>query len=237
MTEKAATNGWAKTDAAITTGATSVKVEGDATYVLNNATTFMFFETTSASDATVKNFSTKTGNANSGNVPAGAVAVYENNIVVAVFVGGQYVDPSTTADIVYVDASTKTETTEAVIDESGKLTTKKVYSYTAYTADGETLTVTSNTVNLTANALYFYNTDKTLGEAVATTNILNGELKVYGSTVKVGDSGFFSYNADNVNFMKGTSDATLTTGQTVIAVKASTGNTLTHIWVLKDATV
>ncbi len=244
VTKDAANNGFAKTTASITSNATSVAVEGSASkVVLNNATAFMFFQTTSASDATVKNFSTKTGNANSGNVPAGAIAVYEKGIVVAVFVGGQYVDPSTTADIVYVDASTKTTSTEVVVDESGKQTTKTVYSYTAYTADGETLTVTSNTVNLDANegttthdALYYYNTDKTLGEAVADSNVLKGELTVYGSTLKVGsDAGYYSYNADNVNFMKGTTDATLTSKQTVIAVKASTGNTLTHIWVLKDA--
>ena len=241
------TNGIATTSAAITTGATSVAVTGTSAatkVVLNSATAFMFFETTSANDATVKNFSTKTGNANSGNVPAGATVVYEKGIAVAVFVGGQYIDPSVTADIVYVDASTKTHTTEAVIDESGKLTTKEVYSYTAYTADGETLTVTSNTVNLAADesdgtthdALYYYNTDKTLGEAVAAGNFVKGALTVFGSTLKVGSAdSYYSYNADNVNFMKGTTDATLTTGQTVIAVKASTGNTLTHIWVLTDA--
>ncbi len=234
-------NGFAKTTAAIANGATSATTE-NGTVVLNSATNYMFYEVTSDTNAAVKNFSTKTGTANSGNIPAGAIVVTENYITVAVFVGGQYIDPSVTADIVYVDADTKTTSTEVIVDENGKTTTATVYSYKAHTADGEVIDVTSKDVNIDVDALYYYNTDKTLGNVVAAANVLNGTLKVYGSTVKVevnGDesskSTFYGYNADMVNFMEGTTDATLTSGQKVVAVKASTGNVLTHIWVLVDA--
>ena len=222
------------TTAAITNGATSVTTAG-GTVVLNSTTNFIFF-TQEEKSAAVKTLSVKTGNTNSGYIAASAddalvQVVSDKGVAVAVFVGGSYVDPSVTADIAYVDASTVKTTTEVEIVE-GKTTTTTVYTYTAYTADGEEITVTSKTAIGETDALYYYNTDKTLGKAV--TGTVSGTVTVYGSTLKIGEK-FYSFDAEKVAFVNETEDTVLANGQTVLAAVSSTTGALTHIFVTVDA--
>ena len=178
----------------------------------------------------------KTGNTNSGYIAASAddalvQVVSDKGVAVAVFVGGSYVDPSVTADIAYVDASTVKATTEVEIVE-GKTTTTTVYTYTAYTADGEEITVTSKTPVGKDDALYYYNTDNTLGKAV--TGTVSGTVTVYGSTLQIGEK-FYSFDAEKVAFVNETEDTVLANGQTVLAAVSSTTGALTHIFVTVDA--
>lgn len=228
------TNASSITTAAITNGATSVTTAG-GTVVLNSTTNFIFF-TQEEKSAAVKTLSVKTGNTNSGYIAASAddalvQVVSDKGVAVAVFVGGSYVDPSVTADIAYVDASTVKPTTNVEIVE-GKTTTTTVYTYTAYTADGEEITVTSKTAIGETDALYYYNTDKTLGKAV--TGTVSGTVTVYGSTLKIGEK-FYSFDAEKVAFVNETEDTVLANGQTVLAAVSSTTGALTHIFVTVDA--
>ncbi len=203
----------------ISAGATSV--DGN---ILNSNTKFIFY-TQSTTDASVATLTVKTGNTNSGIVPAGAVLVVENSVVIVAYVGGTYSDGSSVVDAAYVDVSTKgTTTTVEVVN--GVNTTVTEYTYTAYTADGETLTLTIGK-EIAADGVYKYNDDGTIGDAVTT---VTGTLTVFGSTLKVGDN-TYNYDANMVCFLG--EDSALADGQTVVAI-ASNG-TLTHIWVTTDA--
>ena len=123
------------------------------------------------------------------------------------------------------------DTTKVEIVE-GKITTTTVYTYTAYTADGEEITVTSKTAIGKDDALYYYNTDNTLGKAV--TGTVSGTVTVYGSTLKIGEK-FYSFDAEKVAFVNETEDTVLANGQTVLAAVSSTTGALTHIFVTVDA--
>ena len=213
----------ANTTAPITAGTTVVNTNK----VLNSNTTFIFYTQKSASDATVNTLTVKKGNANSGTVAAGATLVYENDVVIAVYVGGTYADGSEVVDAAYVDASTEIATTEAEV-VNGSVVTKTVYTYKAYTASGDELTLSSST-KILADGVYKYNDDNTVGAAAAT---ITGTIKLFGSTIQVG-SNYYGYNADMVAFLG--EDVALAEGQTVIAIANAAGNALTHIWVTVDA--
>ncbi|MGM9521536.1 MAG: S-layer homology domain-containing protein [Oscillospiraceae bacterium] len=216
-------------DASVSTSSTEFK-SGATTVngkILNSNTVFVFY-TTESKSANIKSITVKTGNANCGVVPAGAKIVAENNVALVVYVGGDYDDGTVVADAAFVDASTKKVTTSSEVTSSGTVTTT-VYTYTAYTADGDELTLTSKTLNLAddADGVYYYNEDNTIGASVTT---VTGTIKLYGSTIMVGST-YYNYNTDMVCFLG--EDAALADNQTVVAIAKN--GTLTHIWVTADA--
>ena len=218
-----------ETTSSITSGQTVA--EGK---VLNSNTMFIFY-TQNTNDASIKSLTAKKGNTNSGSI-AEAQVVFEKGVALAVFVGGDFNSGTEAADLAYVDASSKQTTTEVSI-VNGVPTSKTVYSYTAYTAEGDEITVTSYTVDLDfdeatkidESAVYNYNTDNTLASEAA---VVEGKITVFGSTIML-DGKYYNYNADMVCYFG--DDTAIATNQTVIAVKSTSGTNLTHIWVIADA--
>lgn len=215
----------ATTTASATPSSTNPVLAG---IVLNSNTTFIYATQNGEKDLTIKTIEVKKGVANSGVIASGAQVVSENGIAVVVFVGATYTEGTTVSDVAYVDISTEKSTTTVEIGENGQTKTVTVNAYTAYTADGEELTLTSES-KITASGVYNYNDDDTIGSAAST---VNGALKVFGSTLQVGNV-YYSYNPDNVCFLK--DDTALLNGQTVVAIANDKG-VLTHIWVVADTT-
>jgi hypothetical protein len=162
----------------------STATVSSATPILNSATQFIFVSTKSSTDKTVSAVTVKTGVANIGSTIASGKAIVctEKGVAPIVFVVGTYADSAATGKLAYVDIGTQKTTT--VTTTTGASTT--TYSYTAYTGDGKTVTLTSSTA-VTPSGLYTYNTDMSIGEKQTT---VEGTIKaINASAVTVTVSG------------------------------------------------
>jgi hypothetical protein len=197
--------------------------------VANSATTFIF--ATYNTNNTVKTIDVKTGASNAGTVAKDAEIVYEDGVAVVVFVGGTYSETTTVSDVAYFDGKdAHVKSTATVEEKDGKYVSTTVYTYTAYTAAGDEITLTSEKQYKDAG-VYSYNEDNTIAAQV-TTNVIKGAVKVYGSTVSVNGTPY-SYDADNVCFLG--DETTLTDGQQAVAVANTTKGVFTQIWVIADS--
>jgi len=177
-----------KNDAAMDTAYT-----GDNDALLNDKTVFVFFDADDDEevDAVV------TGSANLGDKE---FCYDARNLVV-----GSWNEAGTvlTAKVVFVLGGYQTVAEE--VDTYG-FVNKDVYSvskdsdevvirtYTLTTADGETVSVTAKSPFVSADGLYKYNTDKTVGSALSE-RYVEGTCVVEGTSVKIG-GGFYTMTAD-----------------------------------------
>ena len=123
-------------------------------------------------------------------------------------------------------------TSNKVLTEKGEVET---FTYTAYTANGDELKLTSSDGSLTAG-VYKYNDKNEVGANVPTAQ--TKILEVNGSVIKLdgftGDKSYF--NVDASIYFAG-EQTTLTAGQEIFYTTNTTTGYINNIWVVKDATV
>ncbi len=206
--------------------------------VLNSETLFVFFSQTTEGSVEVTNLTTKTGNANIGATVAdktskwvGAFSGSKSNVAEVVFVKTDYAEASAVVDYAYISAATGTYTTTNVLKADG--TSDTTYTYTAYTANGDELKLTSG--SSVSAGIYRYNDKNEIGAQVTTDKYT--VTAVNGSVVSLEKSGVAAkaYNvAGNVYYAN--NDTALTISQEVYFTTNTAGDVITNMWVVTDAT-
>ena len=199
--------------------------------VLNSETLFVFFAQNTDGSVEVTSLTTKTGNANIGaTVPkatakwVGAFDGTKSGIAEVVFVKTDYAAASAVVDYAYISLAAGTETSNKVLTDKGEVTT---YTYTAYTANGDELKLTSND-QIKDAGVYKYNDKNEVG-ALATKDKAT-IAEVNGSVIKIGSDYF---NVDASIYFAG-EQTTLTKDQEIFYTTNTTTGYINNIWVVKD---
>lgn len=195
--------------------------------ILNSDTAFVFVETTSDTNKTVKSVTVKTGNKNFGSTIAAnkALVCADGGVAKVVFVAGTYSDASTeTGNLVYLSGEQTATTTE---DGNG---TKTTYSYEAYNTDGDKLTVSTSSSTDYRYQVWKYNEDNTL--SAVKTSASKVITAINGDTITVGSTALSVASAKEV-FLK--DDVELAVGQTVTyVVNGDNRAQIDYLWVTAD---